>query len=216
MKSNTTTFTVIMALFLTMLASTSFSTTINVTAQSNVFVPANINVVVGDTIRWNRTTGSHTTTCDGTEGSTRPAGAPAWNSPLTSSSPTFRYVVTVPGTYHYICEPHAPDMSGNITATVSTAITQLTELVDSYELSQNYPNPFNPTTNIKFSIENSSKVSLTIYNSVGIEVETLINENLTSGAYKIEWNAVNYPSGVYYYKIESANFIQTRKMLLIK
>lgn len=193
----------------------SYSTTFNVTAANFSFSPANINVTVGDTIKWTRTSGSHTTTCDGTNGTTRPSGAAPWNSDLNSGSPTFTYVIRVAGLYHYVCEPHAPDMAGDINA-VASSISQLTELVQSYELSQNFPNPFNPSTNIKFSIPNSSKVVLTIYNNTGKEVETLVNENLNQGSYQVDWNAVNFTSGVYYYKIQADGFIQTRKMLLIK
>ncbi|MEO8666080.1 MAG: T9SS type A sorting domain-containing protein [Ignavibacteria bacterium] len=206
---------VFMALFITMLTGTSFSTTINVTVQNFSFSPANVNAVVGDTIKWNWSNGSHTTTCDGSNGTTRPSGATSWNAGLNNGSPSFKYVIRVAGNYHYVCEPHAPDMNGNITATPSAIIT-LTELVNSYELSQNYPNPFNPTTNIKFSIQNSSNVKLKIFNSVGMEVETLVNQTLNAGTYRVDWNAVNFPSGLYYYRIESSDFVQTRKMLLIK
>ena len=193
----------------------SYSTTINVTAANFVFTPANINVTVGDTVKWTRTSGSHTTTCDGSNGTTRPSGAAPWDADLDAGSPTFTYVIRVAGTYHYVCDPHAPDMAGNINA-VASSISQLTELVNSYELAQNFPNPFNPVTNIKFSLPNSSKVVLTIYNSMGKEVETLVNEKLNQGSYLVDWNAVNFSSGVYYYKIQTDGFIQTRKMLLIK
>ncbi|MBK8549813.1 MAG: T9SS type A sorting domain-containing protein [Ignavibacteria bacterium] len=194
----------------------SYSVTHNVAATSgNIFSPANISVSVGDTIKWTRTGGSHTTTCNGSEGSTRPSGAPAWNAPLTSASPTFIYVIQVAGMYHYVCEPHAPDMAGNINA-VASSITQLTEIVRSYELSQNFPNPFNPVTNINFSIPNSSNVVLKVFNNMGQEIETLVNEKLNAGSYQVDWNAVNYTSGIYYYKIQTEGFIETRKMLLIK
>lgn len=193
----------------------SYSTIRNVMVSNFSFSPASINATVGDTIKWTWSNGGHTTTCNGTNGTTRPAGASPWNSDINSGSPTFTYVIRVAGLYHYVCEPHAPDMAGDINA-VASSISQLTELVQSYELSQNFPNPFNPTTNIKFSIPNSSKVVLTVYNNTGMEVETLINENLNQGSYQVDWNAVNFTSGVYYYKIQAEGFIQTRKMLLIK
>jgi len=206
----------LLVLMLLINTTNSYSTTHNISATSgNVFIPANINVTVGDTIKWTRTGGSHTTTCDGSEGSTRPAGAPAWNAPLTSGNPTFTYVVTVAGLYHYVCEPHAPSMAGNINAAVS-GITSLTELVSSYELSQNYPNPFNPVTNINFSIPSASNVSLSVYNVSGQEVASMVNERMSAGTYKVDWNAVNFTSGIYYYTIRTENFVQTRKMLLIK
>lgn len=214
MKKNKNLFLVlIMMLFINI--SNSYSTTHNVAVANFSFTPANLSVTVGDTIKWTRVSGSHTTTCDGSEGSTRPAGAPSWDSPITSGTPTFSYVVTVAGSYHYVCLPHAPDMAGNINATIS-GITNLTELVSNYELSQNYPNPFNPETNINFSIPVSSQVSLKIYNVNGQEVATLVNGQLNAGSYKIDWNAVNFTSGIFYYTLKTEGFVQTRKMLLLK
>lgn len=205
----------ILIMTVSVISTKSFSTTINISASNFVFTPANVNVTVGDTIKWTRTGGDHTTTCNGTDGSLRPSGAAPWNANLNSASPTFSYVITVAGMYHYVCTPHAPDMSGNINA-VASSITQLSEIVQSYKLSQNYPNPFNPVTKINFSVPNSSKVTLKIYNNMGQEVESLVNEKLNAGSYQVDWNAVNFNSGVYYYKIQTEGFIETRKMLLIK
>lgn len=193
----------------------SFSTTINVGVSNFQFTPANINATVGDTIKWNWVSGGHTTTCNGTNGSTRPGGASPWDADLNNGSPTFRYVITVAGSYHYVCTPHAPDMAGNITA-VASAITQLSSLVSNYELSQNFPNPFNPVTKINFSIPKSTNVVLKVYNELGKEVETLVNENLAGGNYEVQFNGANFGSGIYYYRIEASGFVQTRKMLLIK
>jgi len=205
-----------LALLLTIFTGNSYSRIIQITAGNFVFSPAIVdNAIVGDTIKWTRTAGSHTTTCDGQQFTSRPAGAPAWNAPLTSGITTFSYVIQVQGTYNYICEPHAPDMAGIIIATTS-GITQLTELVNSYELSQNYPNPFNPVTKIRFSIPASSQVTLKVYNSIGKEVATLVNEKLSAASYEVDWSASDFSSGVYYYKIIAADFVQVKKMLLIK
>ncbi|MCX6152306.1 MAG: T9SS type A sorting domain-containing protein [Ignavibacteriales bacterium] len=86
----------------------------------------------------------------------------------------------------------------------------------SYELSQNFPNPFNPNTNIRFSIPVSGNVTLKIYDAVGTEVATLTNGFLTAGSYKVNWNAGNNASGVYFYKLTSKNFNMVKKMLLVK
>lgn len=85
-----------------------------------------------------------------------------------------------------------------------------------YILNQNYPNPFNPYTNIKFKIPKSTKVKLDIYDVVGREIETLVNENLRTGEYSVQWNAANYPSGVYFYEITAGDFTESKKMVLIK
>ena len=202
-------------IMMSIFSTNSFSTTRNVMASNFSFTPASINATVGDTIKWTWSSGSHTTTCDGTNGTTRPAGAASWDADLNSGTPTFTYVLRVAGAYHFVCVPHSPDMAGDINA-ISSSINQLTEIVRGYELSQNFPNPFNPATNIKFSIPNSSKVTLKIYNNNGQEVESLVNEKLNAGSYQVDWNAVNFNSGVYYYKIQAEGFIETRKMLLIK
>ena len=89
-------------------------------------------------------------------------------------------------------------------------------LVDVYNLSQNYPNPFNPTTAISYSIPNSSFVQIQIFDILGRKVSTLLNEEKTAGNYKINFNASNLTSGVYFYRLQAGSFVQTKKMLLIK
>ncbi|MBZ0203588.1 MAG: T9SS type A sorting domain-containing protein [Ignavibacteria bacterium] len=90
------------------------------------------------------------------------------------------------------------------------------EIPNSFSLSQNYPNPFNPTTNIKFDIPKSSNVKLVIYDALGREVAVLANEELKAGTYQADWDASEYSSGVYYYKIEAGEFIETKKMIVLK
>jgi hypothetical protein len=85
-----------------------------------------------------------------------------------------------------------------------------------FELSQNYPNPFNPSTSIEFSIPKKGQVSLKIYNMLGEEIATLVSEKLNPGRYKKEWNAGNYASGVYFYRLDTVEFVQTKKLVLIK
>lgn len=208
---------VLMAVILMAATQISFSRVISINATSNnTFSPANVtNAIVGDTIKWVRTGGSHTTTCDGQQFTSRPAGAPPWNAPLNSGNPTFSYVLTVAGTYNYICEPHAPSMAGIIVVSQS-AIVQNTSLAADFSLKQNFPNPFNPSTKINFSIPSASNVTLKIYDEVGREVETLVNQNLNSGVYTVDWNAINHASGIYYYSISAGEFLQTKKMLLVK
>ena len=86
----------------------------------------------------------------------------------------------------------------------------------SFKLKQNYPNPFNPSTIISFSLPSESNVDLKIYNILGKEVTELVKKELTPGNYSYSWDASNFASGVYFYRIQAGNFIQTKKMLLIK
>ncbi|MBS1492956.1 MAG: aryl-sulfate sulfotransferase [Bacteroidetes bacterium] len=98
----------------------------------------------------------------------------------------------------------------------SIGILNTNETAHSYNLYQNYPNPFNPVTKIKFEIPKSEFVSIKIYDVMGREVENLVNENLREGSYEVEFNGTNKTSGIYYYKIITENFQETKKMLLIK
>ncbi|MCX7832613.1 MAG: T9SS type A sorting domain-containing protein [Ignavibacteria bacterium] len=90
------------------------------------------------------------------------------------------------------------------------------EIPVEFKLSQNYPNPFNPTTKISFTIPTSAFVSLKVYDILGKEVATLINEKMNAGNYIYEFNAENLTSGIYFYKLESNNFSAIRKMVLLK
>jgi photosystem II stability/assembly factor-like uncharacterized protein len=90
------------------------------------------------------------------------------------------------------------------------------EIPSNYKLHQNYPNPFNPVTNIRFDIPRSSHVKLIIYDALGREIATLVNEKLSAGSYESEWNASSYPSGVYFYTLFTKNYSESKKMLLIK
>lgn len=85
-----------------------------------------------------------------------------------------------------------------------------------YSLEQNYPNPFNPITKIKYSISQNNFVNLTIYDILGREVKTLVNEEKPAGSYEVEFDASEIASGVYIYKINAGNFIDSKKMILMK
>ena len=189
-----------------------YSVTWNVNVQDAFFSPANLpGVHVGDTIKWQWISGIHTTTSTSV-----PQGAATWDAPITSSFQTFRYVVTVPGTYNYECTPHAPFMSGSFIANVIGITPVHGEVPNTFKLHQNYPNPFNPVTDIKFDVPSSSFVTLSVYNILGDEIEILVDDQMNPGSYNVDWDASNFPSGVYIYKMVSGNFIQTKKMILIK
>lgn len=85
-----------------------------------------------------------------------------------------------------------------------------------YELSQNYPNPFNPATKINFSIPVKDNVKLTVYDILGKEIATLVNEEMNPGFYSIDFNAENLTSGIYFYKLETKYFSQTKRMIFLK
>ena len=87
---------------------------------------------------------------------------------------------------------------------------------DEFILDQNYPNPFNPSTKITFSIPDASHVNLTIFDLLGEQVATLVDESKAAGMYSVQFDASNIPSGIYIYRISAGSFIQTKKMILLK
>ena len=89
-------------------------------------------------------------------------------------------------------------------------------LVKEFSLSQNYPNPFNPSTIISYQIPTNGNVTLKVFDLIGNEVATIVNENKTAGSYSIEFNASDLPSGVYFYQLKQGEMLQTNKMMLLK
>lgn len=98
----------------------------------------------------------------------------------------------------------------------ATSVGEDERVPDQYSLSQNYPNPFNPTTSIRFSIGKSQFVQLRVYNILGVEVATLVNEEKPAGNYEIVFNASEFSSGTYFYKLQAGSFSRIKKMILIK
>uniref|UniRef100_A0A7V2ZIP6 T9SS type A sorting domain-containing protein n=1 Tax=Ignavibacterium album TaxID=591197 RepID=A0A7V2ZIP6_9BACT len=100
--------------------------------------------------------------------------------------------------------------------TVGVRDQEVTEIPTSFSLSQNFPNPFNPTTTIQYSLPQAEDVTLKVYNLLGEEVKTLVNDYQQAGKHSVQINVNNLPSGVYFYRIQAGNFVQTKKMILIK
>ena len=99
----------------------------------------------------------------------------------------------------------------------SIGITPISTLVPAaFSLSQNYPNPFNPSTNIRYDLPKNGFVKLVVFDELGREIETLVNESQTAGTYEATFNSSKYSSGVYFYKLTTDNFTETKKMLMIK
>jgi hypothetical protein len=98
-----------------------------------------------------------------------------------------------------------------------TDLSVKVSIPDKYSLEQNYPNPFNPTTIIKFSLASNSQVSLEIYNTLGQVVKKLINSSeLNAGTHQIEFNAEGLSTGIYFYKLQTENYSETKKMMFLK
>lgn len=95
-------------------------------------------------------------------------------------------------------------------------IQQISSIVKEFSLSQNYPNPFNPNTKINFSIPKSDYVSLRVYDMLGREVSVLVNGQLTAGEYQADFNAKGLSSGMYYYSLRAGEYVDVKKMVLVK
>jgi photosystem II stability/assembly factor-like uncharacterized protein len=150
------------------------------------------------------------------------------------SYPYFSAVYTAPsGAYSHISpyftgNAYAVRTLGGITRVLTFfggGIKKISSLVpDGFRLYDNYPNPFNPSTKIKFDVQLSPLsergvggfITLKIYDALGREVETLVNEKLTPGTYEVEWNAEKYTSGIYFYRLTTDGYSVTKKMVLIK
>lgn len=140
----------------------------------------------------------------------------------TSEAKTYRYVdassnLEVGKSYTYTLR--SVDFDGTIHTISRNAVVQVSQTPNvafAYKLEQNYPNPFNPSTRITFSIKDAGFVSLKVYDLLGREVATLVNERRAAGIYDVNFNAANFGSGVYFYTLSSGGFSQTKKMLFVK
>jgi len=108
------------------------------------------------------------------------------------------------------------NISNSIKVSLISGIERLNPIPTVFELNQNYPNPFNPTTKINYAIPKPGFVKINIYNVLGTLVKSLVNENQITGYYSIELNAGSLGSGIYFYRMESGSFSQTKKLLLVK
>ncbi|MCL6100551.1 MAG: T9SS type A sorting domain-containing protein [Bacteroidetes bacterium] len=98
----------------------------------------------------------------------------------------------------------------------TTGVNLTKSITRDYHLSQNYPNPFNPTTTISYQLSAFSRVKLKVYNMLGREVATLVNEEKAPGNYEVKFDGSNLSSGVYFYRMQVGNFTQTKKFVLLK
>ncbi len=116
----------------------------------------------------------------------------------------------------YSITAHPGDTNVNFNFTVTDVEQDQSGIPSDFSLSQNFPNPFNPSTVISYNLKETGKVQLKVFNVLGNEVKTLVNEEKPAGNYEVTWNAVNLPSGIYFYQLQAGSFIDTKKMVLLK
>ncbi|MFC2102868.1 ethylbenzene dehydrogenase-related protein [Bacteroidota bacterium] len=172
-------------------------------------------------------------TSDGDRGNVMAAGKwdnGVWTVEFKRTNSGSDYDFTVPGggsvdfTHEIFDNTGGSHPNDGFDATVYTldfsGITDVEDLTDQlpqrYALDQNYPNPFNPATTITYAVPQNSLVSLRVFDVLGKEVKTLVNEIKGAGTYTASFNAANVPSGIYFYKLEAGNFVTTKKMVLLK
>lgn len=129
-----------------------------------------------------------------------------------STATVFHRVIVTDGSDESNSDPRSADIQrGTVTSNENTDAQP-----SSFELNQNYPNPFNPTTNITFSLANASQATLTVYNMLGQEVAVIANRKFSAGQHTVEFNASELSSGIYIYRLNAGEQMQTRQMTLIK
>jgi hypothetical protein len=116
------------------------------------------------------------------------------------------------GVYQYRLKQIDFDGSFEFSSIVEVEIN----IPDKFSLEQNYPNPFNPSTSIQYAVGNRQFVQLKVYDILGNEVATLVNEEKSPGTYEVEFNATQLSSGVYFYRLQAGDFIETKKMILLR
>jgi len=138
----------------------------------------------------------------------------SWTVVSSGMTSTYVYALAVSGTNLFA----GPDGSGVWRRPLSELFTSITsnEAPSESILKQNYPNPFNSTTTIKFHIATSKFVKLSVFDMRGFEVATLVNEQLKSGTHEVVWDGSVYSSGIYNYKLTAGDYVETKKMILMK
>ena len=193
----------------------------NITVGNNFFSPLGTTVEFGDSVRWTWNGGiNHTIAAD-------ISSPKQWNSG-TISDPGFEFLLQFTsgdglGPFPYQCLNHLGLMVDTIFVTVATDINdELPQgLPNSYSLSQNYPNPFNLSTTIRYTIPARSTVTIAIYNIMGQKVNTIVDETKRAGSHIVYWDGTDkagkvVSSGVYFYRLIAGEFIESKRMMLIK
>lgn len=190
-------------------------TTHDVTVANFSFTPSQLTIKVGDIVRWTNSGGFHNVVADDNSFTSGAASTINW---------VYEHRFNSPGSNPYYCSVHGGPggvgMSGVITVQAATDVDDKVLTNTDYKLFQNFPNPFNPSTIITFQVFVQSSVSLIVYDIIGNQVATLLNEEKPAGKYTVNFDASNtgklLSSGIYYYKMRAGNFSEIKKMVLIK
>lgn len=183
----------------------------DITVTNFSFSPTPLTITTGDTVRWIAVLGTHNVLADDGSFTSGPPALAPWE---------FTHVFTTAGSNPYYCEPHGgpggTGMSGVIIVEDPVSVPEKELFVNEFRIEQNYPNPFNPSTKISFNVPQESFVKVKVYDIIGNEITTLVNEVKSAGYYEVEFVAENLSSGIYIYQLRANDFIQTKKMILLR
>jgi plastocyanin len=197
-------------IFITLSLNPGFAqTTHNVALVGNTFSPGELTIKVNDVVRWTNNGGLHNVVADDNSFSSGNASTAIW---------VFEHTFDTEGTYGYHCTEHGGPgfgMFGTIIVEGPTDVKDDLVKAD-YQLHQNYPNPFNPKTIIEYSIPESGNVVIKVFNVTGALERTIISKYHTSGNYSVEFNSEGLSSGIYFYQLIAGDFINTKRMILLK
>jgi hypothetical protein len=183
-------------------------TTHDVTVQNFSFNPQSLTITVGDIVKWTNNSGTHNVRANDDSFFSGPAAPAPWE---------FTHTFNAVGDFPYYCEPHqGMGMTGTIIVQEPVSVPNDELITEEFELKQNYPNPFNPSTSIQYAISTRQFVTLKVYNILGDEIATLVNEEKPSGVYDVKFDAAGLSSGMYIYKLQAGSFVETKKMIMLK
>jgi len=176
-----------------------------------VFTIKNLTITVNDTVRWVNLGGFHNVVADDNSFTSGPASTANW---------VYENVFTSAGDNPYFCVAHGgpggTGMAGVVNVLIPVSVSDQDLVINNFKLEQNYPNPFNPSTVIRYTIAEKSNITLTVYNSIGRIISTLLNEVKPQGTFTIEFDASTLSSGIYYIRLQAGSFNDTRKMVLLR
>ena len=144
------------------------------------------------------------------------SGGSVWGTQVSNTTSNLNYIVFINSSTGYVCGNNGIILRTTDAGGITAASENGNQLPNDYRLYQNFPNPFNPTTTIKYSIAKSGSVSLKVFDVTGREVAALVNRKLSAGNYETSFNCENLSGGVYFYKIMSEDFSDTKRMVIIK
>ncbi len=138
-----------------------------------------------------------------------------WKAPAAGSGPVTLYTSGFQGTSTG-SKTGESSKSSQTAVEVTTGVNQILEQPHEFALFQNYPNPFNPSTTIQYELPVNNNVTLSVYNVLGKEVATLVNGTIEAGVHSVQFNAANLSSGIYFYTLRAGNYVENKKMMLLK